>query len=130
MVPKLLLMKNNMNTTESIISIGIDVSKKTLAVACMMENRTATHESIGNDEKSIAALMTSISMSMKNPHIPIVIESTGDFHLLSSLMLREGGFAVKCINPVISKELERRDVRGAKTGKWCQVNGVRYLFCR
>ena len=106
-----------MNATESIISIGIDVSKKTLAVARMMENRTATHESIENDAKSIAALMTSISMSMKNTNVPIVIESTGDFHLLSSLMLREGGFAVKCINPVISKELERRDVRGAKTDK-------------
>lgn len=106
-----------MNTAESIISIGIDVSKKTLAVARMMENRTATHESIGNDEKSITALMTSIAVSMKNTDVPIVIESTGDFHLLSSLMLHEGGFAVKCINPVISKELERRDVRGAKTDK-------------
>jgi len=61
--------------------------------------------------------MTSLSVSMKNTNIPIVIESTGDFHLLSSLMLREGGFAVKCINPVISKDLERRDVRGAKTDK-------------
>jgi transposase len=106
-----------MNTAESIISIGIDVSKKTLAVARMMENRTTTHESIGNDEKSITALMASISVSMKDTSVPVVIESTGDFHLLSSLMLREGGYAVKCINPVISKALERRDVRGAKTDK-------------
>jgi transposase len=61
--------------------------------------------------------MQSLSESMADPRIPVVMESTGDFHMQSAILLREGGFAVKCINPLISKQLEKRDVRGAKTDK-------------
>ena len=61
--------------------------------------------------------MRSLAVSVRDQSVPIVIESTGDFHLLPSVMLHEGGYRVKCINPVISKQLERRDVRGAKTDK-------------
>lgn len=100
-----------------ICSVGIDVSKTTLAIACMDGKRKTTSSSIGNDKKAIEAFMRSLAVSVKDRSVPIVIESTGDFHLLPSVMLHEGGYAVKCINPIISKQLERRDVRGAKTDK-------------
>lgn len=107
-----------MNTQEvPVISIGIDVSKATLAIARMKSDRSVAHESIGNDEKSIADFMRSLSKSVRDPRVPIVIESTGDFHLRPSILLHEGGYSVKCINPIISKQLEKRDVRGAKTDK-------------
>lgn len=102
---------------EKICSVGIDVSKATLAIACMNEERKLTSSSIANDKESMEAFMSSLAVSIKDPSVPIVIESTGDYHLLSSVMLHEGGYAVKCINPVISKQLERRDIRGAKTDK-------------
>jgi transposase len=101
----------------TIISVGIDVSKATLAIARMRSDRSIVHESIANDEASIATFMQSLSESMADPHIPVVIKSTGDFHVRSAILLREGGFSVKCINPIISKQLENRDIRGAKTDK-------------
>ena len=106
-----------MSPNEKIIAIGIDVSKKTLAVASLQENRETVNISIGNDAQSIESFMNSIAVSMRNPDIPIVLESTGDFHLLPALLLHERGFAVKCINPLISKQLEKRSVRGQKTDK-------------
>src|SRR3989344_4603990 len=107
-----------MNTTmTNVCSVGIDVSKATLAIACMNSERKTASSSIVNDKKAIRTFMRSLAVSVRDQSVPIVIESTGDFHLLPSVMLHEGGYRVKCINPVISKQLERRDVRGAKTDK-------------
>jgi transposase len=44
-----------------------------------------------------------------------VIESTGHYHLLPSLMLTEAGYRVNCINPIITKRYQQSSIRNAKT---------------
>lgn len=46
---------------------------------------------------------------------PCVVESTGDYHLLSAVTLTRAGYTVNVINPLITKQYQRASIRGAKT---------------
>lgn len=92
-------------------SIGIDVSKSKLDV-CFSSNCTYQFSKFNNDAESISCLITQLP-----PNVPIVIESTADYHILLSCMLYEANLNVFVINPIITKKLINSTVRGSKSDK-------------
>jgi transposase len=97
------------------VSIGIDVSKKKLDVALLCEDRTCISRTVANTTEGVQDIVTLLHTHGIDKSIPCVIESTGDYHLLSALNLSSAGYTVKCINPLITKQYQRSSVRGAKT---------------
>lgn len=102
------------NTKSYPTSVGIDVSKKTLAVALKTSQREYLDTSFENTQGGITDLISYLKTQKTAYTVPCVIESTGDFHLLSSCMLKEEGYEVKCINPIITHQYQRATIRNAK----------------
>lgn len=93
-------------------SIGIDVSKAKLDV-CFLYIQEARIKTFENTPEGISKLIETIT----TPQTPIIIEATGDFHLLASCMLKEAGLSVFVINPLITKKLTNATIRGSKSDK-------------
>lgn len=93
-------------------SIGIDVSKDTLVVAVRSGNK---EESIifPNTAHGIMALQR----KLRDCSCPIVMESTGRYHLLAAFLLSEKGYDIRVINPIIAKRFLSASVRKCKTDK-------------
>ena len=92
--------------------IGIDVSKDTLVTAL----RTADDvQSVvfPNTHNGILALQK----KLKNCSCPIIMESTGRYHLLCAFLLSEKGYDVRVINPITAKRFLSASVRKCKTDK-------------
>jgi len=95
-----------------LLSIGIDVSKDALVVAF----RSAGAEescAFPNTQNGITALMRSIGKQ----RCPIVMESTGRYHILAAFLLMERGHDVRVINPIMAKRYISASVRKIKTDK-------------
>jgi hypothetical protein len=90
----------------SVVSVGIDVGKAKLDVACVREDRSAIHQVFSNTEKGISSLAKFLKQQRTAVTVPCVLEATGDYHLLAGLMLSEAGNAVKCIDACAWKELQ------------------------
>jgi len=101
----------------SVVSVGIDVGKAKLDVACVREDRTAVHEVFSNTKKGIGSVARFLKKQRTAATVPCVLEATGDYHLLAGLMLSRDGYAVKCINPLITKKYTRASIRNAKSDK-------------
>lgn len=104
-----------MNT--SVVSVGIDVSKAKLDVACMHQDRTMMHQVFGNDVKGIRSLRSFLKQQRTAAAVPCTLELTGAYHLLVALSLSEAGYRVNCVNPIITKKYMKATVRDAKTDK-------------
>lgn len=102
-------------TTHTVESVGIDVSKATLAVALRSRDGTAVQHAVTNTERGIAELSALLQEHGTDCSVPCVLESTGDYHLPCALWLSNAGYSVKCINPLITKQYERSSVRGGKS---------------
>lgn len=93
-------------------SIGIDVSKDTLVVAVRS----------GDGEESIifpnsSAGIMALHRKLKNCSCPIIMESTGRYHLLCAFLLSEKNYDVRVINPILAKRFLSAAVRKCKTDK-------------
>lgn len=100
--------------SQNVSSIGIDVGKASLSFATMWENQKATVKSCTNDRQGINGLVATLRKNKTDALVPCVIEATGDYHLRCALMLKEAGFNVNVINPLISKYYQRTSVRNCK----------------
>ena len=98
-----------------IISVGIDVSKAKLDVALLKSDRGHIAARFENNSGGIARLIVLLKQQRTGQTVPCVVESTGDYHLLSALMITKEGFRVNCINPLITKKYQRASIRGTKT---------------
>jgi transposase len=58
-----------------------------------------------------------LGQKLTNSDIPVILEATGSYHWLVSLMLKDAGFRVKVINPIITKKYQQASIRGSKTDK-------------
>lgn len=101
----------------SIISIGIDVSKDTLDVAFLSEEKELRYAVVSNSETGIASLLKQIRTHDTAQTVPCVLESTGMYHLRVACMLANAGHTVNCINPLITKRYQYASIRGAKTDR-------------
>jgi len=95
--------------------IGIDVSKRTLDFAFMKENRMTLGGQRNNTPEGIGTWIKELETHGIQKSTPCVVESTGIYHIPVSLMLKEAGYTVNCINPIITKTYQRASVRGSKT---------------
>lgn len=92
------------------VSVGIDVSKDTLAVAI----RSPTKEeqlTVPNSSNGIEALRRRLGRR----RCPLVMESTGRYHLLAAFLLSEKGYDVRLVNPLHAKRYINSSIRKKKT---------------
>jgi transposase len=104
-------------TTSQVIGIGLDVSKHKLDLALKLSDQKYLAESFSNDDRGITALCTFLKQQEAAKAAPLVIESTGDYHLQSALMIKQKKYNVKLINPIITKCYQKSSIRNAKTDK-------------
>lgn len=104
-----------MNT--SVVSVGIDVGKAKLDVACMHQDRKMVHQVFSNNVKGIRSLRSFLKQQRTAITVPCTLKSTGAYHLLVSLSLNEAGYRVNCVNPIITKKYMKATVRDAKSDK-------------
>lgn len=94
------------------VSVGIDVSKDTLAVAIRFPN----HEDalvVPNTVHGITALWR----ALKSCSCPVIMESTGRYHLLSAFLLSEKGYDVRVVNPIQAKRYVAASIRKVKSDR-------------
>lgn len=111
--------KTNLTAPTGIIypitSIGIDVSKAKLDIALHYTNREYSSFVFRNDSGGISSLVKLLQKQGTAETVPCIIESTGNYHLQSSIMLTQAKFAVKVINPLITKKYQKSSIRNAKS---------------
>lgn len=100
-----------------VISVGIDVSKDKLDLAIRFQDASFETKTFSNDEKGIIKLIRLLKTKGTADTVPIIIESTGDYHLLATIMIFQDNFQVKCINPLITKKYQRSSIRNSKNDK-------------
>jgi transposase len=100
-------------------AVGIDVSKDKLAVCVSAgintENIIKQFE-VTNTIKGINDMIKTLN-KVGSKNNPIVIESTGDYHVLLCLKFIENGFDVRLINPIITRQYIGSNIRKTKTDK-------------
>jgi transposase len=103
-----------MKNKSSVLSVGIDISKRKLDVAFLLVDKSHSIFSVENSVKGIEKLMHSLKKQETAETVPCVIESTGDYHLLVALMIAQAGYSVNLINPIITRKYQRSSIRNAK----------------
>lgn len=96
-------------------AVGIDVSKKTLDV-CILSEALNVHHKFSNSTQGISEISDFIHTHHVDPKSPVVIESTGDYHLLTAFTLAKD-FNVRIINPIIARHHMQTTVRKVKSDK-------------
>jgi transposase len=99
-----------MNT--SVVSVGIDVGKAKLDIACMHQDRSMVHQVFSNNVKGIRSLRSFLKKQRTASTVPCTL-----YHLLVALSLNEAGYRVNCVNPIITKKYMKATVRDAKSDK-------------
>ena len=100
-----------------VVGIGIDVSGTKLDLAVRFSDLNYLDGSFDNDAKGIRSLMSVLRRQEAAKAAPLVIESTGNCHLQSALMIKRGEYSVKVINPVLTRKFQKGSIRNAKTDK-------------
>jgi transposase len=94
------------------VSVGIDVSKDAL-VGVIRFPAEEQQFTVPNSKNGITAL----HRKLRGCRCPIILESTGRYHILSAFLLSERGYDVRVVNPLIAKRYIAASVRKRKTDK-------------
>lgn len=103
------------NLQYQVISVGIDVSKDKLDVGLWYADRRQSNSVFDNDSKGINKIISLLQKQGTAETVPCIIESTGNYHLRSAIMITQAGFCVKVINPLITKRHQKSSIRNAKS---------------
>jgi transposase len=95
------------------LSIGIDVSKKTLDVA-IFNGKDCRSFSCSNDLCGIAVLRNTLEEYGKD-HLTVTMEATGNYHRLVANKLAAEGYHVSVVNPLVIKRFGDMKMIRAKT---------------
>ncbi len=98
-----------------VTSVGIDVSKDKLDVALICADKKHSSYVFKNSCRGIKSLIALLQKQGTATTVPCVIESTGNYHLRSAIMITQANFAVKVINPLITKKYQKSSIRNAKS---------------
>lgn len=109
------LTSPDMPSASLVMSVGLDISKNKIDIHCCRQDDSRSTFVGENSSKGIFKIIRFLKKQETGPAVPCVIESTGDFHLLSACMIAEAGFTVNVINPLITKKYQRSSIRNAKT---------------
>jgi transposase len=104
-----------MPTTSFVVSVGLDISKDKIDVCCLHQDGSNRSLVSTNTTKGITSMIKSLKKQETAATVPCIIESTGDYHLLSACMIADAGLTVNVINPLITKKYQRSSIRNAKT---------------
>lgn len=96
-------------------SVGIDVSKKTLDVTVLTQGNSF-HNKFANSRSGISDITSFLNEHAVSASDQVVMESTGDYHLLCAIALGES-YNVNVINPLLAKQHMITTVRKVKTDK-------------
>lgn len=97
--------------------IGIDVSKEKLDLAIRLSDQKYVESNFGNNAKGINSLCAFLKRQEAACAAPLIIESTGDYHLQSAIIIKQKDYNVKVINPITTKRYQKSSIRNAKTDK-------------
>ena len=115
MLCALFITLSTMRLTSPVVSVGLDISKDKIDVHCMRQDRSGQLLIGKNSVKGISGIIKMLKKQETATTVPCIIESTGDFHLLSACMITDAGFTVNVINPLITKKYQRSSIRNTKT---------------
>jgi transposase len=115
--------KENQNMSNLFISVGIDVGSDFSYMSAALPNQTLigkpfkiVHNNLNSLEKAVRTIEEAEELySMKSR---IVMESTGIYHYPLFCYLRDKGFCVVVINPIISKNSTNLDIRKVENDKF------------
>ena len=110
-----LVMTNLIKLSYPVISAGIDVSKDKLDLALIYDDRKHSAHVFKNNSRGIKSLISLLRKQGTAETVPCIIESTGNYHIQSSIMITQAKFAVKLINPLITKKYQKSSIRNAKS---------------
>lgn len=102
-------MKHN---THELSAVGIDVAKATLSVSFRSDEGQETALMLRNIEADIKEKLLPRLAGYKGK---IVMESTGHYHWLPTLLLAEAGHDVRVVNPLLAKQYTASNIRKVKT---------------
>jgi transposase len=103
--------------TQTVISVGIDVSKAKVDVAWLLPDQSVQVQLFSNTPQGMEALIQVLNQNGTGSAVPCVVESTGDYHLLCAVMLSNAGYQVNVINPLITKQYQQGSIRQAKSDR-------------
>lgn len=100
-----------------VISVGIDISKARLDLHLLLADKDGIRFTVPNTPDGIRKVCAIFRKHGVADSLPVIVESTGDCHLLLCLLLGREGFAARLINPIITKKYQHSSIRGGKTDK-------------
>jgi transposase len=100
-----------------VVSVGIDVSKKTLDVCLRFSNNEVSSLKTINSVSGWSELVKILLLHRVSLCIPIICEATGGYHFGVCLHLKAVGYMVKAINPFILNNFAKMEIRKTKTDK-------------
>lgn len=106
-----------MQTSATVAGIGIDVSGAKLDLAIRFSDLSYREGSYENNTRGIRSILSVLKREETAKAAPLVIESTGNCHLQSALMIKQSNYAVKVINPVLTRKFQKSSIRNAKSDK-------------
>ena len=95
---------SRMEYQQYIVSVGIDIAKKKFDAAFLFGNDTHETGTYENNAVGIQKFISRLKTQRTAETVPCVVESTGLYHVPSALMIRQAGYRVNVINPLITKK--------------------------
>lgn len=96
-------------------AVGIDISSETFDVFLAQTEATGIHKVFTNDLVGTKKCITFLKKKAFSGKV--VMESTGRYHFLCAIMLKESGFNVFVVNPLTVKKYQTARIRKCKTDK-------------
>ena len=104
-----------MEYQQQVVSVGIDMAKEKFDAALLYEDNGSSVGTFENSPDGIGKFIGLLKAQRTAETVPCVVESTGLYHVAPALMIRQAGYRVNVINPLITKKYQRSSVRNAKT---------------
>lgn len=101
--------------TQQLVSIGIDIAKEKFDAALLYTGRAHEIDTYENNASGVRNFIRRLQKQRTACAVPCVLESTGLLHLTAALEMRQAGYRVHLINPLITKKYQRASIRNAKT---------------
>lgn len=101
--------------SQDVVSVGIDVSKKTLDICMRFEDTRVSSFKTNNALSGWNEIVGTLGSHHVSPCIPIVCEATGGYHFGICLHLKSLGYLIKAINPFILNNFAKMEIRKTKT---------------
>lgn len=101
--------------SQDVVSVGIDVSKKTLDICVRFEDTRVSSFKTNNSVSGWNEIVRLLESHHVSPLIPIVCEATGGYHFGICLHLKSLGYLIKAINPFILNNFAKMEIRKTKT---------------